>query len=52
MKYTVVNIINLIKEIGETEAKSVLSDFKCPLAPDVEEFFSSQYLIQLLRHIK
>ena len=38
MKYTVVNLINLINEIGETETKSVLSNFNCSLAPDVEEF--------------
>jgi len=38
MKYTVINLINLLTEIGETETKSVLSDFHCLLAPDVETF--------------
>jgi len=38
MKYTVINLVNLINEIGEIGAKTILSDFCCPLAPDVEEF--------------
>jgi len=38
MKYTVVNLITLLNEIGETKTKAVLSDFHCSLAPDVEEF--------------
>lgn len=38
MKYTVVNLINLIDEIGENDAESFLSDFCCPLAHDVEVF--------------
>ena len=38
MKYTVINLVNLLNEIGEIGASSILSDFCCPLAPDVEEF--------------
>jgi len=38
MKFTIINLISLLKEIGEAETKSVLSGFYCPLAPDVEEF--------------
>lgn len=38
MKYTVINLLDLLIEIGEAEVTSVLSDFCCPLAPDVECF--------------
>ena len=38
MKYSVVNLLKLINEVGETGASTVLSDFCCPLAPDVEMF--------------
>lgn len=38
MKYTVINLYNLLNEIGESEASAVLSDFHCPIAPDVEDF--------------
>jgi len=44
MKYTVVNLLNLLKEIGETETKSVLSVFSCPLAPNYAGFRWEIYL--------
>ena len=36
--YRLVNLIDLIEEYGEDEAKRILSDFSCPLNPDVEYF--------------
>ena len=38
MRYIVVHLINLLNEIGEARTEAVLSDFTCPLAPDVETF--------------
>ena len=42
MKYTVVHLINLINEIGEAETVKALSDFRCPLASDVESFLHNK----------
>ena len=36
--YIGVNLKDMIQEIGENEAKSILSDFSCPINPDVEHF--------------
>lgn len=36
--FKVVSLLNLIEEIGEDDAKAILSDFSCPLNPDVETF--------------
>ena len=36
--YRLVNLIDLIEEYGEDEVKRILSDFSCPLNPDVEYF--------------
>jgi hypothetical protein len=36
--YTVVNIRDLIDEIGEDGTAHILSSFSCPLNPDIEEF--------------
>lgn len=36
--YKIVNLKVLIEEIGEDSAKGILSDFSCPLNPDVEDF--------------
>lgn len=33
-----INLKDMISEIGENEVKSILSDFSCPLNPDVEYF--------------
>ena len=38
MRYTVVHLLSLLEEIGESDVKKLLSDFACPLAPDVEYF--------------
>jgi len=38
MRYTVAHLVNLLNEIGEAETKALLSDFSCPIAPDVEVF--------------
>lgn len=38
--YRVVNLKILIEELGEDAAKSILSNFSCPLNPDVEFFLS------------
>lgn len=36
--YKIVNLKLLLEEVGENSAKRILSDFCCPLNPDVEEF--------------
>lgn len=38
--YRVVNLALLIDELGEDTAKGILSNFSCPLNPDVEQFLS------------
>lgn len=40
--YRVVNLKMLIETVGEDKAKSILSDFSCPLNPDVEYFLSKK----------
>jgi len=40
--YRVVNLKILIEELGEDAAKSILSDFSCPLNPDVEFFLAKK----------
>lgn len=40
--YRVVNLGALIEELGEDAAKSILSDFSCPLNADVEYFLSTK----------
>lgn len=40
--YRVVNLKALIEELGEDTAKSILSDFSCPLNADVEYFLSKK----------
>lgn len=42
--YRVVNLAALVEEIGEDAAKSMLSDFSCPLNPDVEDFIRRKAL--------
>lgn len=58
----VVNLKLMIEEFGESTTKSILSDFSCPLNPDVENFlkykaidFSKQgisavHLVMMLHH--
>ena len=36
--YKEINLKELIKQVGELEVKKILSDFFCPLNPDVEKF--------------
>lgn len=38
----VVNLSALVEELGENEAKRILSDFSCPLNPDVEFFLAKK----------
>ena len=40
--YRVVNLKVLIEELGEDAAKGVLSNFSCPLNPDVEFFLTKK----------
>lgn len=40
--YRVVNLSALVEELGEDEAKNILSDFSCPLNKDVERFLSKK----------
>lgn len=41
-EYKVVNLSALIDEIGEGAVKRILSNFSCPLNPDVEDFLRSK----------
>lgn len=36
--YVIVELRQMLKEIGEDRATAILSDFRCPLSPDVESF--------------
>lgn len=40
--YRVVNLTMMIEELGEGETKRILSDFSCPLNPDVEFLISKK----------
>lgn len=40
--YRVVNLKILVEELGEDRVKSILSDFSCPMNPDVEFFLSKK----------
>ena len=40
--YRVVNLGAMIEELGEDAVKRILSDFSCPLNPDVEFFLSKK----------
>lgn len=40
--YRVVNLALMIEELGEGEAKRILSVFSCPLNPDVEFFLAKK----------
>lgn len=42
MEYKIVNLKLLMDEVGEDTAKSVLSDFYCPLNRDVEMFLRTE----------
>ena len=42
MRYKVVNLLSLLDEIGEQSAKKLLSDFTCPISPDVEYFLQKK----------
>ncbi len=36
--YALVNLVNFLNELGEEKTKELLSEFSCPLNPDVEYF--------------
>lgn len=40
--YALVNLNNIIRELGEDRAKSLLSNFSCPLNYDVENFIKTK----------
>lgn len=40
--YLQVNLKKLIEQIGEAETKQILSDFSCPINPDVEDFLKNK----------
>ncbi|MCL2249129.1 MAG: N-acetyltransferase [Oscillospiraceae bacterium] len=42
MRYTVVHLLTLIDDIGDVKTTAMLSDFSCPLAPDVEMFIQTK----------
>lgn len=39
--YIGINLKEIIEQIGEVETKSILSDFSCPLNPDIENFLKN-----------
>lgn len=42
MNYRTIQLRNLIKEFGKENAEKVLSNFSCPMNPDVEEFIHTK----------
>ena len=40
--YIGINLKEMIEQIGEPETKSILSDFSCPINPDVESFLKEK----------
>lgn len=40
--YRVVNLAVMIEEIGEDAVKGILSNFSCPMNPDVEFFLRAK----------
>lgn len=44
-EYVQINLSNILEQVGEDRAKSILSDFSCPLNKDVE-FFLHQKAIE------
>ena len=40
--YIGINLKEMIEQIGEVETKAILSDFSCPLNPDVENFLKNK----------
>lgn len=41
-EYRIVNLSAMIEELGEKRVKSILSDFSCPINPDIEYFLSTK----------
>lgn len=41
-EYKIVNLSAMLEELGEDAVKAILSDFSCPLNPDVEFFLSKK----------
>lgn len=37
-QFDTVNILDMIGAIGETKLKQCLSDFSCPINPEIEQF--------------
>lgn len=49
--YSQVNLIDMIKQIGEDSTKAKLADFSCPLNIDVEEFLKLKAIEFAKQHI-
>ena len=43
--YRIVNLLDLIEELGEDAARGILSEFSCPMNQDVESFLSGKAII-------
>ena len=41
-EYRILNLSEMLEELGEDKVKAILSDFSCPLNPDVEYFLSKK----------
>jgi len=41
MSPAIINLYDIIAEIGETRAQAILSTFKCSIDPDAEKFFKN-----------
>lgn len=40
-QFDTVNILDMIGAIGETKLKQCLSDFSCPINPEIEQFLKN-----------
>jgi hypothetical protein len=49
--YSQVNLIGMIKQIGEDSTRAKLTDFSCPLSIDVEEFLKFKAIEFAKQHI-
>ncbi len=48
--YVLVQLNNMVQELGESRVLSILSTFSCPLNPDVERFLTQRsYAIEMAR---
>ena len=51
--YNIINLDDMLAELGEDRVKSILSDFSCPLNRDVENFLHTKAIefSQMLKYL-